>query len=280
VTETVRSLEAAIALIEDGMQVVVAPDHSGVAMEATRSLIRRGVKNLRLVTLPASSLQADLLIGAKSLAEIETAAVSLGELGTGPRFAAAALAGDGPVIKDATCPVLHAAVQAGEKDVPFAMLRGVIGSDLLKVRPDWKVIDNPFAAPGQSDPILAVPAIKPDAALFHAPFADKEGNVWIGRRRELATAAHASKNCFVTFEEKQEGDMLEDELLAPGVVSSIYVSAVAHAPRGAWPLGLPGVYGADDVHVSQYAKAARTREGFQRYLEEWVLTPRKSSSPA
>jgi hypothetical protein len=34
------------------------------------------------------------------------------------------------------------------------------------------------------------------------------------------------------------------------------------------------------VHLSTYAKAAKTREGFQRYLDEWVLTPRKSFSPA
>ena len=74
--------------------------------------------------------------------------------------------------------------------------------------------------------------------------------------------------------------MLEDELLAPGVISSIYVSAVAHAPRGAWPLGVPGVYAVDDAHLAQYAKAAKTRDGFQRYLDEWVLTSGKSSLPA
>jgi len=125
-----------------------------------------------------------------------------------------------------------------------------------------------------------VPAIKPDVALFHARWADDAGNVWVGRRRELATAAHAAKQTFVTYEEQKAGDMLEDELLAPGVVSAIYVTATAKAPRGAWPLAMPGVYGVDDTHVSQYAKAAKTREGFQRYLDEWVLTPRKSTSPA
>jgi glutaconate CoA-transferase subunit A len=74
--------------------------------------------------------------------------------------------------------------------------------------------------------------------------------------------------------------MLEDELLAPGVISSTYITGTAQAPRGAWPLGVPGVYGVDDAHLSLYAKAAKTREGFQRYLDEWVLTPRKSFSPA
>jgi glutaconate CoA-transferase, subunit A len=64
------------------------------------------------------------------------------------------------------------------------------------------------------------------------------------------------------------------------VISSIYVTATAQARRGAWPLGMPGLYGADDTHISQYAKAARTREGFLGYLDEWILTPRKSTSPA
>ena len=52
-----------------------------------------------------------------------------------------------------------------------------------------------------SDPILLVPAITPDIALFHARWADEAGNVWVGRRRELATIAHAAKQTFVTYEE-------------------------------------------------------------------------------
>jgi glutaconate CoA-transferase, subunit A len=274
VTEIVRSLEAAVALIEDGMRVVVAPDHGGVAMEATRELIRRGSKRLRLLTLPASSLQADLLIGAGSLAEIETSAVSLGELGTGPRFAAAALAGDGLVIKDATCPVLHAAVQAGEKDVPFALLRGVIGSDLLKVRPDWKVIENPFAESGVSDPILAVPAIKPDVALFHAPFADRQGNVWVGRRRELFTMAHASAQTVVTVEAIHDGNLLEDGILAGATIPGFYIGAVAVVPKGAWPLRFMNRYPEDTAHLAEYMRLAVSDLGFRRYLERYVFERR------
>ncbi len=131
-----------------------------------------------------------------------------------------------------------------------------------------------------SDPILLIPAIAPDIALFHARWADEAGNVWVGRRRELATNAHAARQTIVTFEELRAGDMLEDELLAPGVISATYISAVAPAKRGAWPLGVAGVYGIDDAHLAHYARAARTREGFQRYLEEHVCTPAKSSSPA
>jgi glutaconate CoA-transferase subunit A len=195
--------------------------------------------------------------------------VSLGEAGLAPRFTEAVEKGLLRV-KDATCPAIHTALQAAEKGVPYMPIGGILGSDLVKARDDWKVHDG----------VLVVPALRPDVALFHARWADDAGNVWIGRRRELATAAHAAMKSFVTYEEHKRGDMLEDELLAPGVVSSVYVTATARAERGAWPLAMPGVYGADDLHVSQYAKAAKTREGFERYLDEWVLTPRKSSSPA
>jgi glutaconate CoA-transferase subunit A len=164
------------------------------------------------------------------------------------------------------------------KGVPFMPLGGVLGSDLLKLRRDWKVIDNPMNS--GSDPILLIPALAPDVALFHARWADEAGNVWVGRRRELATIAHAAKQTFVTYEERKPGDMLEDELLAPGVISATYVTAVAAAKRGAWPLGMPELYDIDDAHLMRYAKAAKTREGFQRYLDEFVCTPEKSFSPA
>jgi glutaconate CoA-transferase subunit A len=257
------------ALIPDGALLALPPDYSLVAMEVVRGLIRRKIKGLRLLGVPILGMSADLLIGAGCVAEVETSAVSLGEAGLAPRFTEAVEKGELKV-RDATCPAIHAALQASEKGVSYMPVPGIAGSDLIKERKDWI---------RQGDVVL-VPAIRPDVALFHARWADEAGNVWVGRRRELATAAHAAKTSLVSFEERKRGDMLEDELLAPGVISAIYVSAVAHAPRGAWPLGMPGVYGVDDTHVSQYAKAAKTREGFQHYLDQWVLTPGKSTSPA
>src|SRR5277367_6952865 len=88
-----RSLDEALASIADGCMLAVPRESSGVPMAATRALIRRGVKRLHLVTLPTSSLQADLLIGAGCIETLETSAVSLGEFGPAPRFTAAILAG-------------------------------------------------------------------------------------------------------------------------------------------------------------------------------------------
>ena len=264
-TEFLDDAAAIAARIPDGAFIALPPDYSLPAMEVVRSLIRRKAKGLRLLGVPQLGLCADLLVGAGCVAEIDTSAVTLGEAGLAPRFTEAV--GKGAVVmRDATCPAIHTALQAAEKGVPFMPIGGIIGSDLVKSRKDWKVLPDPFS--GQD--ILYVKAIRPDVALFHARWADEAGNVWVGRRKEVATIAHASRATFVTFEELKKGNMLEDELLAPGLLSSVYVTAVAPAKKGAWPLGVAEVYGIDDAHVQMYAKMAKTQEGFSSYLQQFV----------
>lgn len=255
-------LDTALRLIEDGALVAIPPDYAGVAMAATRALLRRGIKDLRLVCVPQSGLQADLLIGAGAVAEIETAAVSLGEYGLAPRFTAAIRAGT-IRIKDATCPAIHAGLQASEKGAPFSAMRGLIGSDLLKVRPDWRVIDNPFGS--GNDPVALIPAIRPDVALFHAPMADAHGNVWVGKRRELITMAHAAADTLVTAEKLYDGDLLADETLAAGTLPALYVGRIAIVPDGTWPIRF-GTRVTDAAHMAEYAEMATTDDGFRTYL--------------
>jgi glutaconate CoA-transferase, subunit A len=262
----VRTLDEALAPITDGCMLAVTRESSGVAMAATRALIRRGVKRLHLVTLPTSSLQADLLIGAGCIKTLDTSGVSLGEFGPGPRFSSAVISG-AVQIRDATCPALHAQFQAAEKGVPFMPLRGLIGSDVLAHRSDWKILDNPF---GNDDPIVLLPALKPDVVLFHAALADRAGNVFVGTQRELFTMAHAAKQTIVTVEKIHDGDLLRDPLLAAGTLPGFYVESVAVEPRGAWPLPLPDHYGIDTAHLAEYARLAATPEGFAQYLDRYV----------
>ena len=267
----IASLDEALAAVTDGCLLAVPREQAGVAMAATRALIRRqrthdNVKKLHLVALPASTMQADLLIGAGCVETLETSAVSLGEMGPAPRFVAA-MTGGTLRMKDATCPALYAALEAAEKGNPFMPLRGLIGSDLMAIRSDWRVIDNPF---GNDDPIVLLPAIHPDVALFHAAMADRDGNVWIGRERDLGTLAHAARHTVVTVQKIHDGNLLDDPLLAAGTLPGFYVDAVAVVENGAWPLSLPGRYDADMGHLAEYARLAKTEDGFARYLDEYV----------
>ncbi|MDP1907360.1 MAG: CoA transferase, partial [Hyphomicrobium sp.] len=139
-TETVETLAARV---RDGALLALPPDYSYVPMALVMALIRRRVRNLHLLAVPIGGLAADLLIGAGCVKTVEAAAVSLGEAGPAPRFTEAAETGSVRVL-DSTCPAVHAALQATEKGVPFMPLGGLIGSDILKHRPEWKVVDDPL----------------------------------------------------------------------------------------------------------------------------------------
>ena len=265
------TVEELVALIEPGSLVAVPPDYSGPSLAATRALIAARARGLRLLAVPTSGMQTDLLVGAGVVDEVEAAAVLLGEHGGAPRFNAAVVAGTIRV-RDTTCPAVHAALQATEKGLPFIPLRGLIGSDVLRFRDDWKTIDNPFAAEGTDgggpDRIVLLPALRPDVALFHAARADRDGNVWIGRRRELATMAHAARRTLVTVEEIVDRSLLADESTAAGVIPALYITAIAAAPGGSWPLGLPGHSDPDGPEQERYARAARSEDGFRAYVAE------------
>ncbi|MCY3829639.1 MAG: CoA synthetase [Rhodospirillaceae bacterium] len=260
-------VDALAARVPDGAKLAVFKAEGGcAAMAATFALIRRGAGDLHLVTVPTSGLQADMLIGAGCVATVETSGVTLGEYGQAPCFGRAVRSGAVRVI-DSTCPAVYAGLQAGEKGIPFMPLRGLIGSDIVRHRDDYRIVDNPFA---EDDPIVALPAIVPDIALFHAPLADRSGNVWIGRHAELKIMAHAARTTLVTYERLYDGNLLQDEALAPATIPEMYIGGVAVAERGAWPYGVTGLYEDDAGRFTAYAGMAKTGEGFDAWLEETV----------
>jgi glutaconate CoA-transferase subunit A len=259
-------VETLAGRIPNGASIALAPDYSGCSLAVVRSLIRRGARDLDLIGVPQMGFQADLLIGAGCVRSVEAAAVTLDEHGPAARFVAAIK--DGSIaMRDSTCPAIHAGLQAAEKGLSFLPLRGVLGSNLVAHRQDWRVIDDPYG----HGPILLVPAIRPDMALFHAACADRQGNVWVGVRRELMLMAHAARTTLVTVEEVVD-DLLADDRLAAGTIPALYVSAIAQAPRGAWPVGLRRTYPPDHAHLQRYAELAASADGFARYLDRYVLT--------
>jgi glutaconate CoA-transferase subunit A len=264
-TKYLSNADDLAALVPDGATIIIAKDPAAPTALAG-ALIRRGAQGLHLITLPTGAYVSDLLIGAGCVTLVETSGVSLGENGAAGRFVRAVKSG-ALAIKDSTCPAIYAAVQAGEKGQPFAPMRGLIGSDIMRVRPDYRVIDNPFA-PG--DPIAVLPAIRPDIALMHADLADRFGNVWVSGRHEIKSMTHAAKQTLVTVEEIIEGDLRLDPTRSANLIGGLYVTAVAEAKGGAWPTAAPGRYEADTAALAAYAIASRSDEGFGAWLADHV----------
>ena len=249
--------------IPSGAKIAIFKD-SSVPMTLGLNMIVSGIRDLDVVTVPTGGLLIDLLIGSGCVHSIETSGVSLGEAGPAPRFTEAVRNGS-IEIKDSTCPAIYAGLQASEKGNPFMPLRGLLGSDILAYRGDIKEIDNPFCP---QEKIVCLPAIRPDFAIFHAPLADQEGNIYVGARQELRLLAHASRYTLVTVEKISDRNLLSDPILAPGTISSFYITDIAVAQGGAKPLNLPEHYDMELQQIVRYAKLAKSEQGFSEWVTE------------
>jgi glutaconate CoA-transferase subunit A len=136
-------------------------------------------------------------------------------------------------------------------------------------------VQNPFT--DEADEVVLLPATPLDVAVFHVPFADARGNVFIGRRRELATLAHASAQVFVTVEKVVDTDLFDTEATAAGALPAFNLSAIAVAENGAWPVGLTDIYPPDGAELRRYARMARTEAGFAEYLAGLGLAVRTAA---
>ncbi len=85
--EKMKNLGEAASLVQEGdllgMTVAVVEN---APMAFLRELVRKGVKRLRVATLPGGGLNADFLIGSGVVAEYETCYCSLGAFGPAPNF--------------------------------------------------------------------------------------------------------------------------------------------------------------------------------------------------
>src|SRR2546425_7332242 len=67
---------------------------------------------------------------------------------------------------------------------------GHVGSDYERLRPEFKVIPNPY---DPAQPVMIVPAIRCDAALIHALAATPDGTLLLDHMEDDALLAQASR---------------------------------------------------------------------------------------
>jgi len=161
-----------------------------------------------------------------------------------------------------------AAYCAGAARLPFATLRGYLGTDLAEANPRIRSVECPFTG----ERLAAVPAINPDVTILHAQRADRQGNVAIhgivGAQREAALAA---QTLIVTVEEVV--DTLPPAM--NGIVLPHWVvTAVAHCPGGAYPSYVQDHYARDNGFYQRWDAIAREREGFLAWMTRHVLEVR------
>jgi len=158
------------------------------------------------------------------------------------------------------------AYDAGAANLPFAMLRGYLGTDLPRVNPNIRTIQCPFTG----EQLAAVPAIRPDASIIHAQKADAEGNVLlegiVGVQKQAVLAA---KRALVTVEEvvEQFGPRSPNAIILPAWT----ITAISVVPRGAHPSYAHGYYKRDNGFYIAWDKIARERDSFLAWMRANVL---------
>jgi glutaconate CoA-transferase subunit A len=159
---------------------------------------------------------------------------------------------------------MAAAYAAGASGLPFALLRGYLGSDLPKYNDRIKFIDCPYTG----ERLATVPSVRPDVSVIHAQKADRRGNVlmWglVGVQKEAVMAATRS---IVTVEE------VVDRLDAPPnavVLPHWVLSAVCEVPGGAFPSYAQDYYARNNAFYKQWDLVSRERDSFNAWIDRHV----------
>ena len=199
-----------------------------------RELLKTDARDLTLLCFTAS-YESDLLVGAGRVSTIRSCYFGLEAFGLAPMFTALATRGDVRVVEESEGSLAFG-IRATLAGVGFMPGPGWIGTDMLKVRPDVKVIDDPYTG----RPVAAFPAVTCDVAVIHTPLADRYGNARLGGNlamdRDLSMIA---RHVILTAEE------IVDALDAPVDVGQTFTTAVVSAPRGAWPSSGYPLYAVD-----------------------------------
>jgi glutaconate CoA-transferase subunit A len=253
----------------------LVPDGASVAMEgfthlipfaAGHEVIRQGKRDLTLLRM-TPDLIYDQLIGVGCARRLVFSWGGNPGVGSLHRFRDA-VENEYPSsldIEEHSHAGMAARYVAGASGLPFGILRGYRGSDLVK-HTDVAQISCPFTG----EEVAAVPALNPDVAVIHSQQADRRGNVGLwgitGVQREAALAA---STVIVTVEE------IVDELAGTGpnhaVLPHWTVSAISQVPRGSHPSYSMGYTTRDNRFYREWDRISRDREVFGRWVEAFIM---------
>jgi glutaconate CoA-transferase subunit A len=254
-------LGEAAALVRDGDTIACGGNtlHRG-PFALVRELVRQGRRGLEIVKT-AGAYDVDLLAAAGSLRAASCGFVGFeNEFGLAPAYRRAVESG-ATEAREHSCYTVIQGLRAAAFGLPFMPAAGLAGSDLPAVRGFRRVRD-----PYTGDEVFAIPPIRPAWALIHVPEADAEGNARIyGTEFEDVLMSRAAAGVIVSAERIVPTEELtrQPELTK---IPAYLVTAVVHAPRGAWPGSCYPDYDYDPAGVREYLEVAKTPDALHDYL--------------
>jgi len=221
-------------------------------MSLVRALLRSPVRDLTVVTYGGPD--AGLLLAAGRVRHLVYGFVSLDSIPLEPHFRAARERGD-VRFTEYDEGMLQWGLRAAADRLPFLPTRAGLGSDVRRSNPDLRTVRSPYG----DEELLAMPALRLDAALVHMNRADAAGNArYLGPDPYFDDLfCRAAERAYVSAERV----VPTAELLAGGPPQSVLIQrwhthGVVHAPHGAHFTSCEPDYGRDEGFQRAYAEAA------------------------
>jgi glutaconate CoA-transferase subunit A len=213
-------------------------------------------ENLTLICFTAG-LESDILVGAGMVSRIRTCYFGLEAFGLAPHFTACAADATIDILEE-TEASLAFGLRASLAGVGFMPSTAWLGTDLPRLRPDVKTIEDPYSG----EELIAFPAVKSDVAVIHALEADPQGNAQIGGNwgvdRELSMVAET----VIITAEKIVPRLGQADIIGP------VVDAVVELPNGAWPTSCHPLYPLEGLEILEYAEKAGT-DAYPELISKW-----------
>ncbi|MGW2648724.1 CoA transferase subunit A [Streptomyces sp. NPDC001393] len=236
-------------------------------MALVRALLRSDITDLTVVSYGGPDV--GLLAAAGKIRKLVAAFATLDSIPLEPNFTAARQRGALDLVELDEAMIMWGLTAAAHR-LPFMPIRAGLASDVMRVNPSLRTVRSPYE---DGEELVAVPALRLDAALVHLNRADVHGNAqYLGPDPyfddlfcEAADAAYVSCERIV-----DSADLLKDAGPQTLLVKRLFVDGVVETPNGAHFTSCAADYDRDEAFQRVYAQAARDPESWRAFTERFL----------
>jgi glutaconate CoA-transferase, subunit A len=268
-TVAVLTPEEVVAELRDGMTIGIGGWGSRrKPMALVRAIMRSTLRDLAVVSYAGPDV--GLLIASGQARRIVTGFASLDSIALEPHFRNGRQQGT-VELTELDEGMLHWGLLAAAHRLPFLPIRAGLGSDVMRVNPGLRTIRSPYtdSADKDGEELVAMPALRLDAALVHMNRADAAGNgQYLGPDPYFDDLfCLAAERAYVSCER------IERALTGPPqslLLNRAMVHGVTETPNGAHFTSCVPDYGRDEEFQRRYAAAAADPDAWKRFRAEYL----------
>lgn len=263
--------EKMVSELKDGMTIGVGGWGSRrKPLALIHAIARSDLKDLHLVAFGGP--EVGILCALGKVKKLTFGFVSLDSIPLEPHFRKARQSGAIEVL-EMDEGMFQWGLYAAALNLPFLPTRAGLGSDVMTKQPTLKTVRSPYA---DGEELVAVPALKLDAALIHVNRADARGNGQILADDPMFDDifAGAAQRTYMSTEKVIPTEQFLDEGPRQTLkIRRMHTHGVIEAPNGAHFTECPPDYGRDEAFQRWYNSTAKDPAAWQRFVDEFVNAP-------